>query len=441
MISPATRTLSLIALIVLAICTRKGPIQAMSLVTFVILFNRAFAPERPVLDALRWVLPLACAVRVSIDYRPRSRATAPWKWPLAFYAAVILLLVIAVSSNPELSILKLGSWFAVTFVALLAFEHSGTSPKYWFRWFYSLYCATLLFSLPLLLVSAGRFANGTGFQGIFWHPQSFGVYIAPFTAVVTASLLFGEARGWLNAILASLGWYMVFASRCRTAALAVCLGLALSLLIMAILRPDLRRRLARSGVVIGIFALSGASILGIGFYGEQISEEVGFFSSKGKFGGLTDLFAPHGLASSRSAQVSQLLATISDAPLAGTGFGLSARSIAQDIERDETFGVPVGAYTEQGFLPLAVMAQTGIIGSAAWLIMFFAVCRPVVRRGSLLILVLFWSSFFINFGEMVFFASGGLGAQLWLLFGLCLSASAKSDATVTPSRTRLLAAH
>jgi hypothetical protein len=64
-----------------------------------------------------------------------------------------------------------------------------------------------------------------------------------------------------------------------------------------------------------------------------------------------------------------------------------------------------------------------------------------VRRGSLLILVLFWSSFFINFGEMVFFASGGLGAQLWLLFGLCLSASAKSDATVTPSRTRLLAAH
>lgn len=426
-----TRVLSLILLLILAILTPKGPIQALSLVVFVTQANFAFAAQTPLLSALKWVVPLVCGVRLLLDYRRRWRgAPTPWKWPLALYGAVILALVIAVSSNRELSFFKLISWFFVAFVALYAFERSSISPTYWFRWFYSLYCATLLLSVPLLLVPAGRFLNGRGFQGIFWHPQALGVFIAPFTAVVTVNLMFGGSRSWIKAGMALLGWFIQFESLCRTAMLAIFLGVLFAFGIAFLMRSDLRKQFKRSSIIIGIIGFGTFSIGVLAAYGDRVINEITEFTIKGRTIDPMNAFSAHGIAASRSEQVGRIMQSISNSPLAGVGFGLSPESVAQQVERDQALGLPVGAPTEQGFLPLAIMCQTGIIGSAAWLILFGALCWPIARRGSLLILVLFWVSFFVNFGEMIFFATGGLGTPLWLVFALCMRASSESEASI-----------
>ena len=61
------------------------------------------------------------------------------------------------------------------------------------RWFTTVQAVVIASSLPLILSSAGYFTNGVGFQGILNHPQAFGVYLAPVTALLVADT-FGGSR-------------------------------------------------------------------------------------------------------------------------------------------------------------------------------------------------------------------------------------------------------
>jgi hypothetical protein len=79
------------------------------------------------------------------------------------------------------------------------------------------------------------------------------------------------------------------------------------------------------------------------------------------------------------------------------------------------FGLPVGASVEKGFMPSAVLEETGITGAVLVIGLLLALFRPIVRNGSI---SLFWMALvclFVNFGEMVFFSVGGLGMLFWVL--------------------------
>ena len=122
---------------------------------------------------------------------------------------------------------------------------------------------------------------------------------------------------------------------------------------------------------------------------------------------------------SRGEQVLALMDSIAEHPLAGIGFGLAPEGAAQVVQRDLVWGLPVSAPTEQGFLPLGVLTQIGIIGAVVLGFFLLKLAAPVVRSAPAPVLVMFSTALLLNLGEMMFFATGDLGLQMWLIFGLC----------------------
>jgi hypothetical protein len=128
-------------------------------------------------------------------------------------------------------------------------------------------------------------------------------------------------------------------------------------------------------------------------------------------------------------QVQALLSSIEANFLTGVGFGLAPAGVEQETQQDELTGLPIGASSEQGFLPLAVLAQVGIIGAVPLTLFLCVLGIPVVKHGEPAVVAMFFTALFVNFGEMIFFSTGGLGLHMWLLIGACLAASAANSGT------------
>jgi hypothetical protein len=419
-ISPQTRTLSFAALIALAIFRRRGPVQALSLSIFATFANDGLAAETPMLSLLKWVLIAVCAVKLAITFKSHAKVKMPGQHAITFYAIAICILALIVSNNRELSLLKLFSWYVTAQVIFVAFSDRRVSAAYWLNWFFSVYVACLLFSLPLLFLPAGRWLNGRSFQGVFSQPQAFGVYVAPFTAVVTVGIIRAAVLRWHTLFIAALAWTMMIASQCRTAVLAVSLGFAVSLAISLLCRPGERGMWVRPSIMIRFCLISLIALVLATAFGDKAVSGISSFLFKGGSGSIWNpIFEKGGIASSRENLVKPQLEQFKETPIAGSGFGLAPEDVGQQVQTSDIYGLPLSAPTEPGFLPLALLAQTGIIGTAAWCLMLLPLSRRVSFHVPFEISILFWTVTLTTLGEMTFFAAGGLGLQLWLLFGLC----------------------
>jgi hypothetical protein len=337
----------------------------------------------------------------------------------------------------SLSLFKLVGFLLGSAVALLGLSDLRYSVTYWTKWFLTVYVVFLVLSVPLLFLPQGHHLSAAAFQGIFWHPQSYGVYVISFTVYLTAAAIVGHhIRPWALA-LPVVAWYCVFASGCRTAVVAAGMASIIVGLCAMTVRWDFLGLIARRGVVLkvcigGIVMLiiaalsapSVASSLG-GFFGKGTNTPIGSVLS------LDWLLSPVGIAgASRSSQITEQVQSIVEHPWTGVGFGLGATVADQQVERNETLGIPIGAPVEQGFLPLAVLTQVGILGALPLVLFLLTLATPIVKYAEAPIAMLFWTTLCMNFGEMVFFGSGGLGMQMWLLLALCYRQSLDQKGSV-----------
>jgi len=172
-------------------------------------------------------------------------------------------------------------------------------------------------------------------------------------------------------------------------------------------------------VLASILALAGMGLVHSQGY-EGAKDAVGAFLAKRRFG---DEAWParlvSSIAGSRGKVTRALVDTIQEHPWVGVGFGVAALGVQQKVETDSVTGLAISAPIEQGFLPLAVLAQVGVIGSLGLLAFSGAVFWPIFARGSLGMMCWALGALLTNFGEMTFFAIGGMGLQMWLFFGLC----------------------
>jgi hypothetical protein len=122
--------------------------------------------------------------------------------------------------------------------------------------------------------------------------------------------------------------------------------------------------------------------------------------------------------------------------LTGVGFGLAATGVDQSVAEDRIIGLPVSAPTEQGILPLAVLAQTGILGAVLLVVFLYVIVKPVMVRCEPPIVALFLTLLFVNFGELIFFALGSGGMQMWLLVAVCYESAMASAGVVKGVRVR-----
>jgi hypothetical protein len=407
---------TMVALSLWACLNPRCALQAVTISVLVDFVNPALVGSQPLVSLLKWVLLFISLGRILAAWKYQPEITAKWLSAcFALFVVAAFSLALAVSGNRELSLLKLGTFSAGVAVAFLGVRDRRYSQDYWMSWFTTVFAVVLVLSAPLQFLPAGRYLNGVAFQGILCHPNSYAVYIAPVAAYVTVTFLTERRLGWFLLAVLPWAWYSLFASGCRTAFLAVALSGVATVASMVAFPRKARRSSPRRSTILTI-CLVGLLALGVvATSASALSSAFNQFISKGGRNGMVGF--------SRQEQVNALLSSIDANPLAGVGFGLAPAGVEQEMQRDEVTGLPTGAYTEQGFLPLAVLVQVGVIGAAPLALFLFMVALPVVKHGSPAVVALFCTALFVNFGEMIFFSTGGLGMHMWLLVACCFQAS------------------
>jgi hypothetical protein len=416
---PYAGAVTLAALTLWACRNTRCALQAATISVLLNFANPALVGIQPLVGLLKWVLLFVSLGTVLFGWKYQPGKAPRWLGCFVLFVGVALGLAFTVSDNSTLSLLKLVTFAAGVIVALLGVRDCRYPAQYWLSWFATVGVVVLVLSAPLDLVPAGRFLNGSSFQGIFTHPQSYAVYVVPLAVFLTVIFFRESRKNWFLLAVVPWAWYSIFASGCRTALLAAGLS-SIATAASLVAFPRVKRGSRQQGPMLLKICLAGllASVV-VATSTSTLSSAFADFIAKGEHNGV--------VGSSRVGQVQVLLSSIEANVLTGVGFGLAPAGVEQETQLDELTGLPIGAYTEQGFLPLAVLSQVGIIGAVPLTLFLCVLGIPVVKHGEPAVVAMFFTALFVNFGEMIFFSTGGLGLHMWLLIGACLAASAANS--------------
>ena len=272
--------------------------------------------------------------------------------------------------------------------------------------------AIMVLSLPLLIMPAGYLATGTGFQGIFSHPQAFGLTMALLGAWAAVRMFALRRPPWSLVLLVSVCLGLVMLSEARTAALALMMGVAIAIVAAPAIsgRPilDLLPGLRSQRVHLFI----GLLLVGLVLAWPLVADRAETFITKR--GAANDLVEAYEI--SRGGLMEAMWVNIEENPWQGIGFGIASLPELMVVERDPILGLPTSALVEKGVLPLAILEEVGLPGFlfvAVWVwIMLRRCARAGVEPLAVLLVILL-----LNMGEATLFSPGGVGLIMMILLG------------------------
>ena len=407
---------SVLALLVLwSLTGSKQALQALSLRVLILFLNPAIYPAQGPVALLGWLVLAASGLRVFWDnIRSRGRVHPLVSWLLVF-AVTVLVEFLLFSRDTLVSVFKVMSFTYAVCAVVLGFRTSARQGVNWTVWFVGLWFSVLLASFPTWFYSQVGFGvNGHGFQGILNHPQAFGVFFAPAVAFLAGKLLF--APDWRKSYWIYPLWLGALAcmllSEARTAAIAVASALALVIAAAFLGRPDwrsfLRRAVKPPVVLLGMFVLIPVAILAR----EALYLRAVDFIYKGQ----STQAVESSFMESRASRIVEEWKDFEQFPAFGIGFGVSLDPAFRPVI-DPTIGLPISAPVEKGFLPTAVLEETGLVGATAFTLLLLALFRRAFSNNELSYAWMFGTCVLTNLGEMMFFSAGGLGLYIWLLMG------------------------
>ncbi|MGD0733402.1 MAG: O-antigen ligase family protein [Terracidiphilus sp.] len=367
------------------------------------------------LNGLKWLLLLAALARIMVAHGHPTKiyGTLLKNWgPLA---GTLVLNALFVSKLPGISAFKALS-FSLGLLCVIRLAMLTRDQNTEMLLFISeMGTAVVILSIPLLPLPLGwRVGGGNNFNGITLHPQALGIFLAMTGAatLITSFKVPGLRRQLIVCGLAQ--WAMIYPTHCRTALVAIVLGLSVYLIeVLARGGRDSRLRFVSVPLIIMTATLSLLIFVVV----PDIRQGLAEFIRKGDIQSLSTLedYQSALQAGSRGKQIFNVLAIVDQDPWFGFGFGVDPDSEkSMNANGAQLFGIPLSAPVEQGFLPIATVAQIGIIGS---LFVF-----PIVislyyfaRQDSPELAGLFVVVLGVNFGEMIFFSFGGQGLTMWML--------------------------
>jgi hypothetical protein len=411
---PYAPLIALIALSVWALFGAKQAIQTLSLVVLIKFLNPAIYQFAGPVSLWGWIALATAGSRIFYDnlrMPGKHHPVIPW---LLLFAAVIFIQSLFFSHHAVVSVFKVVSFTFSAAAVLLGFKVTASRSVDWTPWVLGLWIAVLVVSAPTWFVPGIGFArNGSGFQGILNHPQTFGIFLAPMVAWVTGRVLFPpfERAYWLYAMLL-IAWCFLVMTRARTALIAVLTGFAVIALVALWNRPEWRKCIGK-GMFRPVSIFAGLALVSlILLQPSLIVESATDFIQKGKHGMKVEESFEH----SRGGGIAGQWGNFKKHPLVGIGFGVSLDKSFKPVF-DEVTGLPLSASMEKGFLPSAVLEETGAIGTMLFLLFLFALFRHVFSETHFMLPWMFLTSLFVNVGEMIFFSAGGFGLYIWLLMG------------------------
>lgn len=385
----------------------RQSLEALSLLAFMLIVGGGN------LSLLRWIVLFAAFGRALWD---GILLDAPWPRffaPLLAFFAVILVFSLLTSQMPIVSAFKLISFTVGVGTVFTAFHRTLHLRDYWLAWFFTLSIFIVLTSAPLAGTSLG-YERGAGFQGILSHPQTFGPISATIASFLTGLCLFHQNRSKLVMISAVLAWTGLYGSQSRTALLAAILGLAIVVGVGLFKTQSWQLQIKRVATSLGtmVAAVVGLAFIAI-FWSNVQSAIVGFLL---KDEGQASVVAS--LEDSRGGLIERSMSNFYSAPITGIGLGVPSDASRARVETG-AFGLPVGASVEKGFMPSAVLEETGIVGAILVVLMIGYLIWPVIHGAPLALFWMLLTSLLVNFGEMVFFSVGGMGFYFWIIMAFC----------------------
>jgi hypothetical protein len=388
------------------------------------------ATEDAPFEIFGWGTVLLACARILLDaVFARGRVLDQLPGFFLLYAAVLLTTSALFSQAREISLLKAISFTMVAAAVPLGFTllkdrgHPGSS------WVKGLWLAVVILSVPTLVVpSIGFLRDGQGFQGVLNHPQGFAVFLAPVVAWSAVQAFSTQGRG--KAIVSGL-FLVSFGSLWMTRGRTGLAAILLAGLVLLILRPGFWKHIA----AIGLRAMSRTWVMGglallvplaLWKAPELVAALQTFVFKGSEADALTGA-----AAASRGFIIDQQILNFQSSPVFGIGFGVSNSSThALNITIDPVTGLPVGAATEKANLLLAVLEETGIVGTLAFLPFFLMLVLRLARTASLAVAWAALAALGTNVSEMTFFSVGGIGLYTWLIMGWALSERQEAPAAM-----------
>lgn len=426
--SPSTANISYLLIGSYALFGRAQAIQALALVWFFGMISPGIAPDATAGSVGRYIVVATAAASVLFRSGMLSRAMRVSRPVLATMLLGVFLIAHSLLFSPikDVSVLKALLWTVAASTLLAAWSGlSVVDRDLLARQVFGGLIVLLLCSLPLLVLPLGYLLNGTGFQGVLSHPQSFGPTMGLLGAWAGSRMLADSKPTWTMVALFGACLVLVVLSEARTAGIALLLGIVTAGITSQVLTrrsilgflPGLRSR--RVHLVIGL------SLLGVLLAGSALSDRLDqYFSKRTDSSNLAAAYE-----ASRGATIERMWGNIQTQPWQGIGFGIASYSEDMVVDRDPILGLPTGAAIEKGVLPIAVLEELGVFGFLAVMMWLWMLVRRAARGGGMTALAVFFTALLLNMGESVLFSPGGFGMLPLILIGWAASGRRETTAT------------
>lgn len=405
-------------LIVMVITSPELAFKAYTISFLGLVANQAIVPKTPFWTVARFLVPLICLLRFSNDLQSlrSSLFQRGYFIALGMFIAVAAILSIMTQYFVEIALLKLFN-FAVASTAVLSgalvmrLRKSDLA-----EWYVTLCLVTVILGLGSIAAGIGNNMRGTGtftstFNGPFYHSNCLGPIAAMMVVYLACAVIFGTYRNrWVCVGLAACLIYFMALTQSRTsfASMAVGLFAAIGLSFVMVRRKSIRMRMkvSRLTLLAGLCLASLGVLIADALTSQSLTKAVVAFANKG---GRKDEFDLDQALSSRREVIAASWENFRESPLIGIGFEVAKSDFFR--QNASLFYAPI----EKGFLPVAVLEETGIIGTfffVIFLLAFFVYLRRTMNIPGFAMLLTFLA---VNCGEAMFFAVGGHGSFGWLL--------------------------
>jgi hypothetical protein len=396
-------------------------IKAMALSVALKYLNPALTTYDTTSSLLFWLLLVTSGLRVLLTLRAiDAKLLLVWA-----FSSIAMVLSLISSHALIISVTKVITFAWVVTTVLVAFSAlTGSELAIIKRWFIAFALVVLISSAFTLLrpAVAYQFLPGS-LQGILNHPQSLGTFAAPAAAWTLSGLvLMRPTARAINIAVTVLVWAVMLLSLSRTAAIAAVGATAIA---------GLRRLLAGQRVenqasilrLTGSIAVGIALVIAVSALTGQLDVAVRSFVLKRSAPSVSESFI-----GSRGGGIESEWHNFLARPFLGNGFGVYANGeFPSGIV--EVAGIPISAPVEKGFVPTAVLEETGIIGGCLFLWLLVSLANDVGKDSDLRWVAAFWAALLVNLGEAVIFSPGGIGLLIWLLIGLCVTSGRRGKST------------
>jgi O-Antigen ligase len=367
------------------------------------------------ISVLKWLLLFVACGRSLLSRVEPTEAYTRLSTYWFVITAVLLSNSVFVSPLPVISVFKTISFSLGLLCVLRLATLTWDRNEEMLLFFAELGFAVVATSVPLLAFGGGYSRNEYGFNGILNQPQALGVLLV-MTGAATFAIAFKTPR--MARLLIALGiaqWTLIFLTGARTALVAIIVG-GVVYLFETVVRGGQESRIRHLSLPGVAIAITGLVLIVTVF--PAVGERFGAFVQKGdaqSFGNNPELALNQ---SSRGDQISDGLELAGEHPVFGYGFGVDPSSQSNmDAYGAQLGGIPLSAPVEQGFLPLATVAQIGMVGSLFVFAFLLAIYR-FARADSGETSALFAAVVGVNLGEMIFYSVGGLGILMWILLSI-----------------------